>query len=128
MTEDIVARLRDCTCVPHGEICREAADEIERLRCGLKHICDAEYSEPYSADFAADVLAGRCEFEDHERTIVSESGLRMEAENEKAKALYWIKEYEEMKARWVATFANNRQQLEQISDLRQRGAAANEQV
>jgi len=32
MTDDIVARLRDCTCVPHGEICREAADEIERLR------------------------------------------------------------------------------------------------
>lgn len=31
MTDDIVARLRDCTCVPHGEICREAADEIERL-------------------------------------------------------------------------------------------------
>lgn len=29
---DIVARLRDCTCVPHGDICREAADEIERLR------------------------------------------------------------------------------------------------
>ena len=32
MSDDIVARLRDCTCVPHGEICREAADEIERLR------------------------------------------------------------------------------------------------
>ena len=32
MESDIVARLRDCTCVPHGEICREAADEIERLR------------------------------------------------------------------------------------------------
>ena len=29
---DIVIRLRDCTCVPHGEICRKAADEIERLR------------------------------------------------------------------------------------------------
>jgi hypothetical protein len=29
---DIVTRLRDCTCVPHGEICREAADEIERIR------------------------------------------------------------------------------------------------
>ena len=29
---DIVARLRVCTCVPHGELCREAADEIERLR------------------------------------------------------------------------------------------------
>lgn len=29
---DIVTRLRDCTCVPHGEICREAANEIERLR------------------------------------------------------------------------------------------------
>ena len=34
MNDDIVARLRDCTCVPHGEICREAADEIERLRAG----------------------------------------------------------------------------------------------
>ena len=34
MTNDIVTRLRDCTCVPHGEICREAADEIERLRAG----------------------------------------------------------------------------------------------
>jgi pyruvate/2-oxoglutarate/acetoin dehydrogenase E1 component len=32
MTDNIVARLRDCTCVPHGEICREAADEMERLR------------------------------------------------------------------------------------------------
>lgn len=32
MTDDIVTRLRDCTCVPHGEICRESADEIERLR------------------------------------------------------------------------------------------------
>ena len=31
-SDDIVERLRDCTCVPHGEICREAADEIERLR------------------------------------------------------------------------------------------------
>lgn len=32
MSDDLVARMRDCTCVPHGEICREAADEIERLR------------------------------------------------------------------------------------------------
>ena len=32
MNTDIVARLRDCTYDPHGEICREAADEIERLR------------------------------------------------------------------------------------------------
>lgn len=32
MTDDIVARLRDCTCVPHGQICRDAANEIERLR------------------------------------------------------------------------------------------------
>lgn len=32
MSDDIVARLRDCTCVPHGELCRESADEIERLR------------------------------------------------------------------------------------------------
>ncbi len=29
---DIVTRLRDCTCVPHGEICREAAEEIMQLR------------------------------------------------------------------------------------------------
>ena len=29
---DIVTRLRDCTCIPHGELCRESADEIERLR------------------------------------------------------------------------------------------------
>lgn len=29
---ELVRRLRDCTCIPHGEICREAADEIERLR------------------------------------------------------------------------------------------------
>lgn len=35
MSDDIVERLRDCTCVPHGEICREAADEIERLRAEL---------------------------------------------------------------------------------------------
>ena len=35
MSNDIVARLRDCTCVPHGEICRNAADEIERLRADL---------------------------------------------------------------------------------------------
>ena len=32
MSDDIVVRLRDCTCVPHGELCREAADEIDRLR------------------------------------------------------------------------------------------------
>ena len=32
MNNYIVTRLRDCTCVPHGELCREAADEIERLR------------------------------------------------------------------------------------------------
>ena len=32
MSDDIVERLRDCTCVPHGELCREAADEIELLR------------------------------------------------------------------------------------------------
>ena len=30
--ETVAARLRDCTCVPHGDICREAADKIERLR------------------------------------------------------------------------------------------------
>lgn len=35
-SDDIVARLRDCTCVPHGEICREAADEIERLRAHVR--------------------------------------------------------------------------------------------
>jgi hypothetical protein len=40
---DIVARLRDCTCIPHGEICREAADEIEKLRgrlLGEENACD----------------------------------------------------------------------------------------
>ena len=36
MSDDIVARLRDCTCVPHGELCRESADEIERLREALR--------------------------------------------------------------------------------------------
>jgi hypothetical protein len=40
MNDDIVARLRDCTCVPHGEICREAADEIERLRRDYSCICN----------------------------------------------------------------------------------------
>lgn len=37
-SDDIVARLRDCTCVPHGEICREAADEIERLRARIDEL------------------------------------------------------------------------------------------
>ena len=32
---DIVKRLRDCTCVPHGELCRQAADKIERLRADM---------------------------------------------------------------------------------------------
>lgn len=36
---DIVARLRGCTCVPHGEICRAAADEIERLHRDYSCIC-----------------------------------------------------------------------------------------
>lgn len=36
MRDDIMARLRDCTCVPHGELCRQAADEIERLREALR--------------------------------------------------------------------------------------------
>jgi len=31
MTDDIVARLRNCNCIPHC-LCAEAADEIERLR------------------------------------------------------------------------------------------------
>lgn len=35
---DIMTALRDCTCVPHGEICREAADEIERLRAELDRL------------------------------------------------------------------------------------------
>lgn len=39
---DIVMRLRDCTGVPHGEICREAADEIERLRRKLHDKEDAD--------------------------------------------------------------------------------------
>ena len=33
MTDDIVARLRNCDCIPHC-LCGEAADEIERLRRG----------------------------------------------------------------------------------------------
>ncbi len=37
--ETVAARLRDCTCVPHGDICREAADEIERLRRDYSCIC-----------------------------------------------------------------------------------------
>lgn len=44
MSNDIVARLRDCTCVPHGEICREAANDIERLRAerdeARREVCD----------------------------------------------------------------------------------------
>lgn len=31
MNNDIVARLRNCNCIPHC-LCGEAADEIERLR------------------------------------------------------------------------------------------------
>ena len=31
MNDDIVARLRNCDCIPHC-LCGEAADEIERLR------------------------------------------------------------------------------------------------
>ena len=38
MSDDIVARLRECTCVAHGEICREAADEIERLRARISEL------------------------------------------------------------------------------------------
>jgi hypothetical protein len=49
VTDDIVARLRDCTCVPHGEICREAADEIERLRAerdeARRFICDLSWED-----------------------------------------------------------------------------------
>ena len=41
--DDIVARLRDCFCVPHGELCREAADEIARLR-----VCLHQFREDYS--------------------------------------------------------------------------------
>lgn len=51
MTDDIVARLRDCTCVPHGDICRESADEIERLRKEAFHLaanqCHAGYGGEY---------------------------------------------------------------------------------
>ena len=35
-SDDIVDRLRECNCVPHGEICREAADDIEDLRFQLQ--------------------------------------------------------------------------------------------
>lgn len=41
-SDDIVALLRECTCVPHGEICREAADEIERLRKAIAHWSQAD--------------------------------------------------------------------------------------
>lgn len=46
---DIVTTLRDCTCIPHGEICREAADEIERLRmllCAAESVADAKHDIP----------------------------------------------------------------------------------
>lgn len=66
MSEDIVARLRKeiskrdrpypVELLPE---LRDAADEIERLRTALHHIADAEYSKPYSAEYARDVLNGR---------------------------------------------------------------------
>jgi hypothetical protein len=62
VTDDIVARLRDCTCVPHGEICRAAADEIERLRRELGQVGDAD-SWVSQADAAhLDSLLNWCEF------------------------------------------------------------------
>lgn len=66
MSEDIVKRLRKeiskrdrpypVELIPE---LREAADEIKRLRTALHHIADAKYSEPYSAEYARDVLNGR---------------------------------------------------------------------
>lgn len=38
MIDDIVARLRNCDCIPHC-LCGEAADEIERLRNELAARC-----------------------------------------------------------------------------------------
>jgi hypothetical protein len=38
MRHDIVARLRNCDCIPHC-LCAEAADEIERLRKELAARC-----------------------------------------------------------------------------------------
>jgi hypothetical protein len=37
---DIVTRLRDCTCVPHGELCREAADEIDRKNLTIQALTE----------------------------------------------------------------------------------------
>ena len=38
MESDIVARLRNCGCIPHC-LCGEAADQIERLRNELAARC-----------------------------------------------------------------------------------------
>jgi len=38
MSDDIVARLRNCDCIPHC-LCGEAAAEIERLRNELAARC-----------------------------------------------------------------------------------------
>ena len=47
MTDDIVARLRNCNCIPHC-LCAEAADEIERLRAerdeARRWICEQKAS------------------------------------------------------------------------------------
>lgn len=60
MSEDIVVRLHRHRCVTGiRTVIDDAADEIERLRTALHHIADAEYSEPYSAEYARDVLNGR---------------------------------------------------------------------
>lgn len=37
MIDDIVARLRNCNCIPHC-LCGEAADEIERLRARVAEL------------------------------------------------------------------------------------------
>jgi hypothetical protein len=40
-------------------MCREAADEIQRLRNALRAIADNKNDEPYAADFARDILGGK---------------------------------------------------------------------
>jgi len=62
MSDDIVARLRDCTCVPHGDICREAADKIERLRKELGQVSDADSWVSESDAAHLDSLLNWCEF------------------------------------------------------------------
>lgn len=63
---DIVTALRDCTCVPHGEICREAADEIERLRAELDRL------GPLMLRANAEIQRLRAERDDARRRLCAE--------------------------------------------------------